>query len=257
MAALSSNTIIDVVVFKNRLKERLNEILPTGGYSSSNLPNAQMSFLVTTRESLLGDINAVVNNDTTLTSDTIINSTKVFNLIKQVFVELGRCRKVYYHNAQNNPGAGTTQAPSTIANNIGATNSNSGTFTYFKSAFSFTGNYASPTAQANSNTNVEGYKTIPEINVNNWQNNTRRDIGTTKIPAMSVNSIIKALQGVEQQMTTFGNDWSTRNGSTGWWSGIAGDTTNSSNRVFFVRYWCHSNCHSDCHSSCHGSRGRR
>ena len=63
MAALSSNTIINVVAFKNRLKERLNEILPTGGYSSSNLPNAQMSFLVTTRESLLGDINAVVNND--------------------------------------------------------------------------------------------------------------------------------------------------------------------------------------------------
>ena len=67
---------------------------------------------------------------------------------------------------------------------------------------------------------------------------------------MSVNSIIKALEGVEQQMTNFGNDWSARNGSTGWWS----DATSSSNRVFFVRYWCHNNCHNSCR---HSQRSRR
>lgn len=254
MAAISRFTIINVTTFKNRLKEKLNELLPSGGYSSSNLPNSQMSFLVTTRESLLGDIYNIVNNDTTLTSNTTINSSKVFNLIRSVFIELGRCRKVYYHNAQSNPGQGTTQAPNTIANNIGATNSNSGTFTYFKSSFTFSGNYNSPVAQSNSNTNVEGYKTIPERNVNNWQTNTRRDIATTKIAAMSVNSIIKALEGVEQQMTVFGNDWSTRNNSTGWWSGLSSDATSSSNRVFFVRYWCHNNCHNSCR---HSQRSRR
>ena len=88
MAAISRFTIINVVTFKNRLKERLNEILPSGGYSSSNLPNAQMAFLVTTRESLLGDIYNIVNNDTTLTTNTVINSTKVFNLIKNVFIDV-------------------------------------------------------------------------------------------------------------------------------------------------------------------------
>lgn len=251
MGALTKGSKIDAAVFKNRLKEIIDGVVPTGGWSSSNYPDSQMAFMLTTRDDIVNAAKNIVTNDTTITSNTLITATKVFNLIRSVFVELGRCRRIYYHNAQDNPGPGTQNSPSTIADSVGAT-SGGGVFAYFTKSFSFSGNYASPAAEPATNKDVQGYKTYPEKGTNNWHTNTTRATGTAQISSMSVNNLIKAVENVEQQMTNFKTEWTTRNNASGWWSGSASDSANTSNRIFFVRYWCHTNCHSN-----HHQRNRR
>ena len=179
-----------------------------------------------------------------ISSNEPINAFEVFTLIKNVFVEMGRCRKVYYYQAPSN----STQTPEQIAAglSIGAAD---GTWAYFKKAFAFPTGYGHNT----SSSVPEMYETIP-ANTTNWNNNTTRATNSTQIQGVTVNNLIQALQGVEQQMTNFGNEWANKNNVTGWWSGSASDTSNNSNKVFFVKYWW---CHSNCHSNCHTNRSRR
>ena len=179
-----------------------------------------------------------------ISSDQPINAFEVFTLIKNVFTELGRCRKVYYYQAASN----STQTPEQSASglSIGPTD---GTWAFFKKAFEFPPNYGPTTTPSV----PQGYGTIP-ANTTNWNRDTTRATNSAQLSSVTVNNLIQALQGVEQQMTNFGNEWNSKNNITGWWSGSASDTSNNSNKVFFVKYWW---CHSNCHSNCHPNRSRR
>lgn len=243
MAAITAGTLIQASVLRSRLTEVCNAILPTSGYyaSDQSLPDQVSASYLCTRAELISSCNSIINGFTPVVGTDLITSSSTYTAIRNLFSEMGRCRKMHYYQA----GAGDQTDPSGLT---GVTSAGSGTWTYFKSSFSWTGNNGTkPAAASNANTSVTGYKTLPDTSTG-WAGNTRLLPGT----ANSLSGIIYAVQGMEQLLTNFKNEWTNRNGNSSWWNGAAGTSTNTSNRVFFVRYWCHTNCHSD-----HSSRGRR
>lgn len=257
MPTLTKNTAINPTEFLNRVKEVCNSLLPADANSytsnSSSLPQFIKSDYLSNRASLLSDIQYII---TTYGNNYIKNNKnliddRVFDLLREVFKEMSRCRKIYYYNV-GAVSPGTQSAPIDIANGLGLSG-NAGTWTYFKSSFGFdnTGRHVKPTKPNNANKDESGFETIPS---NDWNYNTHLTADNTpRVSTLHINNLIQALETVETQFGNFSTNWSGKNNTTSWWDGNPNNQNNVSNKIFWCRYWCHSNCH----SNCHGSRSRR
>lgn len=236
------------------LKEKCNALLPSSGYydRTTSLPYGLSGNYLQTRAEMINWINTEIDgmwNEQIKTGEKVY-ATHVFQWMSHIFKCLGCCRKLYWYDRG-------TQAPGSQDNaqTVASWGQTGGTWTYFKPSFAWEGNVNYlPRAVSNANTNNTGYQPYP-LTGTNWQNNTRLSTATGQI--LTVNQIIKAVEGANQQITNFTNEWNNRNNNAAYWNGNSEDTSNTSNRVLFVRYWCHTNCHSNCHSNCHGSRSRR
>lgn len=250
MPQIVKNTSINKTLFKDRIKEICNSLLPTSGYYAydTTLPEHLKKSYLCSRSDLVSSVYSIIDNDTTLVDMNIdIIANNVFNLLKNVFLEMGRCRRVFWYDV-NSPG--TQNSPAQILSTL-SLSPTQGTFTYFQPNFSFEYGPYKPTTQNNGNKNESGYDTYPATTLN-WNNNTRQASNATRVNNLNINNLIEALNGVEAQLTNFRNTWSSKNNINDWWDGSATNSS-ASNKIFWVRYWCHSNCH----SNCHGSRSRR
>lgn len=251
---MATNDKIQLAAFKSALKSTIQSMLPDSAWTSSNSPDPQLTPYLTTKQDLYNTLcNMIDQAGTPASTNDKVHALNTWTLMRNIFVEMGRCRKVYWFNAGSSA-PGTTASPASLASQYGI-NPVNGTWTYFKKSFSFTGNYGvKPTAVSNVNTDVSGYQTLPDRSTN-WNDNTAR--GLTAAQLISVNNMVNYLTTMTTQVDRFKTAWQSQNNKNTWYSGNSGDTSDTSNIVFFVRYWCHSNCHSNCHGNCHTNRSRR
>lgn len=249
MASITTGDLISSSAFKSALKEKCAALLPSSGYydNTTTVPTAFSTSYLTSRATLISAINSDIDAycDTTIATNKVITSNHVFELFKIVFKHMGCCRKMYYYD-MGAVSPGSQKAASTIATEEAA--SAGGTWTYFKDSFAWTGNLnVMPKAAGASVTNVNGYQTFPHSNTN-WQNNTQLATNTVKVSELSINNLIKAVTVINTQLENFCTEFNTKNSNTSYWDGNAENSSNISNRVLFVRYWCHTNCHYNCHT---------
>lgn len=253
---LTKDSMILSAEFRVKLKTAIANILPTGGWSSSSLdlPPVLSSDYLTTRASLLNDINNIIDTfsvaNSVISQNSIITPTVIYELFKRVFLEMGRCHRVCYSDYDKIIQTATAQ---TLANSI-STSAGIRNWAYFKANFSPVGKKVvnSNDLKTNNGTATSyGYNTYPDIST--WSTNTRLPAATSRIAKLSTNQIIEALNGVEAQLDNFNTEWSNRANTWTWWDGTQ-NASNKGNAIFFARYWCHSNCHSNCYSN---DRSRR
>jgi len=255
MSAIESGSKINAAAFKARLKEVCNSLLPTSNYYASDqaLPGQIFASYLTTRAALYNGIVNIIDTYN-IGSNQTINASKCIALLRNVFLQMGKCRKVYWYQSSN----GTTADPTTIAAAV-APSANSGKWTYFNTNFAWVSSTTRPEPENNDRDTdalgTTGFGTVPEVSTN-WNSNTALATATAQLDTVKTNAMIEALAGIEQQMTDFSTEWANRNNTTVWWNGNASDSSNTSNKIFWVKYWCHSNCHSNCHDN-HGERSRR
>lgn len=259
MAKLVKDVTFTATDLKNRIHEICQNLLPSENVSfyihSGNLPPYLKSTYLCTRSELLNDINNIlVTEYSSLMVNTDTISNNVFQLLQKVFLEMGRCRKIYYYDAGYYV-PGTQSNARSLATTLGIAAS-AGTWTYFKSNFKIENTNqldVMPTTQNNGNKSQDGYSAYPYILSTNWNNNTKLASNASRVSSLNINQLIEAVRSIEDQLTNFSNTWQSKNNNTSWWDGNANNSKNASNKIFWVRYWCHSNCH----SNCHGNRSRR
>lgn len=253
-ALITANNSVEIPSLKDRLYTICNQILPTFNYwdstttesTYSNLYNGLKPYMCS-RADLLSNIASILDTDTSVSQNKEVISTSIYEIIKKVFVELGRCKRVVLKNVEDN---GTQVLPKDL-NTAPLTTK----WVYFSKAFTFSNDYTSnvsdlPPKQNNSNTNNTKFSSDPLGSVG-WNNNTTYTLNSAKVSTLSVNKLITAVRDVETQIERFKTDSNSVNNSEGMWNGSYSNP-NGSNKITFVRYWCHSNCH--CHSS---GRSRR
>lgn len=252
----NDNTIIPA--FKDRVYSLCDQLLPKNNYwdSTTPVPDAISASYLCSRSELLNDIASILNEDTTIKENTEIVSTYTYEIIKKVFVELSRCKKVYIKTIS---GTGEQILPTDLTNPTEDVK-----WAYFKKSFDIErinsqsqNEYTSiaselPPKKDNEDTNITRYSSDPLGSVL-WDSSTIYQLGTTKVSSMSIDELIKAISDVEKQLINFQNDLNEVNSRSWMWNGSSSNP-NGSNSVTFVKYWCHKNCHSSCHGN---SRSRR
>ena len=254
MAKLKKDTNIDPTKFKQRIKEVCSDLLPADSSSytkDSSLPEFLRSQYLVNKSELLVDIQYILDSNKTISNDQYLFDDEVFELLRNVFKEMGRCKKVYYYDAGSIlPG---TQSSATVLSNSLDLPSSAGKWTYFSSSFSWNTSDTSKMNyrpnSINGNRSLSGFETIPNTNVG-WNYNTRLSSNNTaRVSTLKINNLIEALNTVEAQFDNFTSTWSNRSNVTTWWDGNADNSNNTSNKIFWVRYWCHTNCYSNCHTN--------
>lgn len=253
-----ANNNANVPSFKDRLYSLCNQLLPNTNYwdSTTSVPDAISKQYLCSRADLLSEIASILDNDTTVKSDVEIVAKDTYEIIKKIFIQLGRCKKVYVKSVS---GTGQQTLPFGLEASVEQVK-----WAYFKKSFDIRrinsqseNEYTSVASELppkidNSNTDVTRYSSDPLGSVG-WNNDTTYHLGTQKVSSMSVNELIKAIDDIEAQLNNFQNDSNTVNNRSWMWNGSS-SSPNGSNSVTFVKYWCHKNCHSSCHSN---GRSRR
>lgn len=270
---IASNYATSIPSLKDRLYSVCDTLLPKTNYWDSTTDFGQPSDkhfgyglkdYMCSREELLSDIEKIIDENVPITQDEVIEPTTVYNLIQQVFAELGRCKRTYIKQLN---GTGSKTSPADLDVPI-----EYNVWVYYRKKFQFHSEniengtdahqrYTSdieklPTPLYNWNSDNYVYSSTPGGNTG-WGNDSRYVSHPQQSEGMSVNNLIKAIDHVETQIANFSDELGIANrqslqpSSPYWWNGSSVNP-NGSNRIVFARYWCHNNCW--CH---HQSRSRR